>query len=576
MKRRTSLHLGIVIVSIATLAFELALTRLFALVEWYHFAFLSISLAMLGSAASGTLLSILAADRAATLYRWACALLPASILITQLAVNLIPFDSYRISAEPAQLLYLAAEYAILLLPFGLSGLIVAYNLAQSPANRHRLYGANMIGSGLGSAGILLAIPHLGAEGTILACALLAAIGAILVLRAHCSVVVHPLSALPALFAALSLLFLIVRPDWFVANVSSYKSLSYALGARDAQPIHQEWTLEARIDVVKSSQIHSVPGLSLNYSERLPEQLGLTKNGDNLTALTQSALDNQALYQHVPSAVIYAIRPANSVLIINSGGGMDVAAALIHDADRVIAIEENETVANLLETQLDAYLGHLYRDSRVELLSESPRSVLERGSMEVDVIQFSLAESFHPLTAGAYSLQEDYVYTIEALADALEAVDERGMVVLTRWLQDTPTESAKSALMTLSALRQASGERPAQQVMAFRTWSTITLLISPTPFDQADHATLEKACDSLGYDLVYYAGMSLEKANRYNQFPTPVYAELFQQIFDQDNPNELIGQYAYDIRPPSDDRPYFHHYFRSGSTPITKEGTQPGR
>jgi hypothetical protein len=167
-------YLGVFLLSMASLAFEITLTRVFSVAQWYHFAFMTVSIALLGFGASGSFLALFPAlaesDRRARprvrSYAILAALFALSIVGSYLTINTIPFDSYRIAWERRQLLYLAIYYLSLALPFFFSGLIVGALLAAQPAKASTIYASNLAGSALGCLTAVAALPFLGGAGTV--------------------------------------------------------------------------------------------------------------------------------------------------------------------------------------------------------------------------------------------------------------------------------------------------------------------------------------------------------------------------------------------------------------------------
>ncbi|MBC7235000.1 MAG: hypothetical protein H5T69_04100 [Chloroflexi bacterium] len=558
--RRGYLYASLLLISAATLIFELALTRLFSVIEWYHFAFLSVSVALLGYGASGTLLMLLPGRQ-----NWGrlAPLFPLSLLASYLIVNHVPFDSYQLAWDPRQILYLAIHYLGLVIPFGLAGLLIAHWLAQSPTHSHRIYAANLMGSALGAGSLLYLLPQLGAEGAVMAAAALAAGGACTALS------LQPRAKGRWLGTALSLALAVIfawsaakPPAWLAPNISPYKSLCQALRSAGARLTFREWTVNARIDVVESPHIHSAPGLSLSFKGPLPPQHGLTIDAGNLSPITRRRSEaDEALLSYLPTSIPYRLRPGARALVLLPRGGLDVAVALRHGARQVAVVEDNAAVARVVGSLYREWNGGLYRDARVTLHIQDMRSALRRASSRYTVVLLSLTDSYQPLTAGTYSLTEDYRYTVEAMEAALGALEERGVLVVSRWLQDPPSESLRAAATIVAAMERRGIEDVADHLLAYRSWSTMTILASLTPFSSDDIRTLRELCSGLGYDLVHYPGMAREEANRFNRLPEPVYYQAMAALLKAPDRRAFYRQQPFDITPATDDHPFFGHYFR---------------
>ncbi len=558
-------YLGIGLLSAAAMMLELSLTRCFAVAEWYHMAFLSVSVALLGYGISGTLLALRPrrVPRASTLG----VALSVAILGAYLVINTVPFDSYQLALDPRQYLYLLVYYAALVVPFAVGGTVIASELAARPDSGHRLYAANLIGSALGGLSLLAILPAAGAPGAIVAAALVAALGGLAMAAAARR---EPRMVagwrLPAAAVVGCALILAANPAWLDLRLSPYKDLSYALQAPDARLGFQAWNAYSRVDVVESAQIHAAPGLSLRYGGRLPPQHGLMVDGGDLSPLSRRTEPADGEYlAYLPTSVAYRLRPGAHALILRPRGGADVATALHMGATRVSVVEDNPLVARVVRDAYADHLGGLYDDARVSLAIEDPRAALERSPGGFDVVQLSLAEGFHPLTSGSYSLAENHLYTVEGMAAALRRLNPDGILVVTRWLQDPPSESVRAAGAIVAALERSAAADPARHVIVFRSWSTMTLLASPSPFGQADIDGVAASCEALGYDPVHLQGLSPAQTNRHNVLPQDSYYAAFHDLIYGDR-EEFYRAQAYDVSPPTDDRPFFGHYFRWRQAP----------
>ncbi len=559
--------LGVGLLSVATLAFELTLTRLFAVAQFYHFAFMVISLALLGLGAAGSLLSVW--PHWGRSPAWSTAGFAFTTLLSYAILNLIPFDSYTIAWDRRQVLYLLLTFLGAAVPFLFSGLTVGGLLAANAQHLHRIYAANLAGSGLGCITFLALLSRLGGEGVLFVSAALGMVAAGLfhtsprwLLRlGKCMGIGVGVGVLLALA--------IWRPAWIVLRLSPYKALSQALLASDARHTFSAWSLQGRVDVVESSTIHIMPGLSQNAPvARPPLQAGLTLDGDDMKPITALAPQDdltQTLAAYVPEAVAVALRPhAEHYLILEPGGGWSVLMALASGVPAITTVERNPLVVSLLQNEYSTFSHGLYQDPRVEVVLAEGRTYVRQTHVTFDVVLVALSDSFHPVTSGAYSLSEDYRYTVEALGDYLNRLTPSGILVLTRWLQRPPTESVRTLATIQAALQRRGIVHPEVHIAAFRSLRTMTFVVSPAPLSTAERTTIRTFVDSRGYDLVWLPDISPEEVNRHNRLPEPLYYDAAQALFT--DATGFMTSYAYDIRPATDDRPFFFHYFRWRQTP----------
>ncbi|MFW6184245.1 MAG: hypothetical protein ACOC8X_10655, partial [Chloroflexota bacterium] len=435
---------------------------------------------------------------------------------------------------------------------------------------HRVYGANLLGSAAGSLGSLPVLAALGGEGATVLAAVMGAAAGLLFLLHRGSI----RDRLPATLAGTLLLFIvggmwlaIQRPSFLALRLSPYKSLATLSQSLDARHVLTRWSASARVDVVESSTIHIMPGLSLLSQASLPPQAGLLLDGDNLMPINGVDPDSAqaaALADAMPQGVAYRLRPGSHTLVLDAGTGLDVLLALAAGSHNVTAVEENGLIIETVRDDYREFTGGLYSDPRVTVVEQSGRVYARQpATQDAAVLIVALTDPHRPVTSGAYSLTENYTYTTGAFADYLDTLSDDGLLVITRWLQTPPSESARTFAMLAQALR-AAGHDPAQQIIAFRTLRTMTFIASPQPFTAEEIATVRDFLQGRNFDAVHFDGIREAEINRYNVLPEAAYYTLFQDILRA--PDATFEDYRYDIRPAMDDRPFFFHFFKWRQTP----------
>jgi hypothetical protein len=558
--------MGLIIISAAGLCFEINLTRLYSVSHFYHFAFMVVSIALLGFGASGTFLAVFRNGDDKPLGRklaWMAIGTGVSMLGSYLLINLLPFDSFSMAVDRKQILILMLHYAALASPFFFNGMIVSLLLSRQTGSGGRVYALSLLGSALGCLAAVLAPNFIGGEGTTALGSALAGVAALTFLIGSQSgpkrKSIQNIAGITVIFSTLvfSMLDIGLRIrtngglEIMELNLSPYKGISYALQNPETEIISSKWNAISRVDVVDSPSLHSIPGLSYRYLEPLPPIRGLYINGDNLSALIPAESDID-FAGYLPAAIAFYLRPQATALILGSRGGMDVLAALALDTRQITAVEENML---LIDAAVD-----IYNLPDVELAVLSERSYLRSTNKRFDVIQLSLTSNYHPVSSGAYSLGEDYRYTLESFSNMLDCLDQNGLLVVTRWLQEQPSEWLRTFTLAVSTL-EARGANPQEQIVALRGYNTGTLLVKNGTFTSNELTLIRTFVDEKAFDMVFAPDIRLEEINRRNILPEEVYYQAFTDVIEKKQRDVFYEQYMYDVRPPVDDHPFFGHYFK---------------
>ena len=278
-----------------------------------------------------------------------------------------------------------------------------------------------------------------------------------------------------------------------------------------------------------------------------------------------------------------MRPAANILILEPGGGLAVLAALQNGAQSVTVVQSNPTVVEAINRHFADFNGNLYGDPRVTVVIDEPRSFLRRTEQQFDLIILPLTDSFRPVTAGAYTLNEDYRYTVEAFADALTHLSPDGLLVVERWLQLPPSESLRLwgtalAALSLSDDRRPTDRRPPRRAACDknRSWGASIGIaehcklhwvgIARSPLSKEDLARVRQFATERQFDLIWLPDIQPEETNRFSVVPGDPYHRTFTELLTTPDPATFFATYPYAVAPPTDDHPFFFHFFKWQQTP----------
>ncbi|KAF0216003.1 MAG: hypothetical protein FD174_3896 [Geobacteraceae bacterium] len=549
MPKDAILPIIIFLSSFASLAFEVALTRIFSVSLWYHFAFMIISIAMLGFAASGTVLSLYPRLKNPSLIGNFALLLGICITVSYLIANRIPFDPVRLAWERGQLLYIALYYVVLALPFFFTGMVIAAAFTAESGKAGLIYGADLIGAGLGSLGILAVMGVTAPERAVF---LLSAIA----LAAASVSGGKRLKALSLVLILLDLALFFVQPEFAALRISPYKELQTSLKYPGAAHLRTYYTPFAVIDTFKSPAVRFAPGLSLRYPDQLPEQIGFTIDGGELGAITGTA-DKDALsfLASLPSSLPFALGNKTEVLVLDPRGGLQVLLAKYNGAAEVTKVEGNPALVSILRNEYREFAGDIYGDRTWTGLG---RSWLMAGERKFGIIDISLMGS-EP--SGVFGIGEEYRYTVEAFREYLSHLQPEGVLSVNLYIIPPPRLDLRLLNTIVAALEERGIKEPARHVVAIRSWGSLCLLAKNSPFTAAEVEKVRQFAGERWFDPVHYPGIRPEETNRYVKMPSNAYFSAFNSILTPAARKAFVDGYIFDIKPVYDDRPFFHYFLK---------------
>ena len=519
-------YLCVALTTMATLLLELALTRIFSVVFYYHFAFLAISIALFGLGLGGVFSYVVATWKAPLFTRLGRLSVVNSLLVmVALAVLLGQGDTISVSD-------LALVYFTTALPFFTAGAIVSLAIGETIQHVNRVYFFDLAGA---AAGCLLLLPLLqlvGGPDTVIAAAVTFAVAAAIWHSLAGSVGGRAGSVALALALVAFLVYNHKRP---------VLTIRHAKGQAIANELFTRWNDLSRIGIVRQSD----------------GSLNIVIDADAATAIAKFDLanltpDNRRDLTLQGPALPYAIRPGAKTLIIGPGGGWDVARALYSGSTDVTGVEINGIIADTI-MRSEKYAGlsnglYLRPDVRIEV--EDGRSFVRRSEDKYQVLQATLVDTWAATAAGAFALSENNLYTTDAFRDYLLHLTGDGILTITRWGFDPPRESLRLISLAIEALGQIGEKDPWRHVIVSRQGSTQgfgaldTVLIARRPFTESDIARA-RAIFAAGLQRpIYYPGSELRNE--------------FHDLLLSPNPAAYERNYTFDITPVTDNRPFFFY------------------
>ena len=562
---------AIAVISASALAYEILLMRLFSIIQWHHFAYMIISLALLGYGVSGVFLA-LNRDRLSRGFPWAIMTnlllfsfsAPACFLLAQQ----IPFNPAEILWTPVQFLYLCSIYLILTLPFFFAANVIGLSFYQFKEQVSSIYAADLFGAGAGSAGVILLLFLMFPE-QILTVLVLSGILATLIVSAYafrgqhintkhwtvaCIIIGAVVTFAPA--------------GWVTLAISPYKSQSQLRLIPGTKVIDLYSSPLGLISVVKTAvtPLRYAPGLSLNATTEPPEQLAVFTDADNMTAITRynGNPETVSYLEQTTSALPYHLKQHADILILGAGTGSDVLRANSHAIKHIDAVELNPQVIDLVKEKYADFAGQLYSGAHVNLHVGEARGFVATSNKTYDLVNISLLDAFGA-SAGLYSMAENYLYTEQAIQDYLQHLSPGGYLSITRWVKIPPRDEPKLLATVINVLKHANVRQPGQQIIMIRSWQTSTLLVKNGVITSDEINRLKQFCSERSFDLVYYPGISAQEVNRFNIQLQPYLYEAATALLGNES-GAFIDDYKFNIEPATDDQPYFFHFFKWQTLP----------
>ncbi len=561
MKKFNPYHLSLFFVSASLLSLEISLMRVLKVEGFGNFTYTAIALALTGFGASGTLVCLFRKRILKKEYQ--ISLFSVVMFIFSLGLGYflskeITFDPLRVVWDKNQILRLLLRYLFYTIPFifGSAFIVLAFTVERAG----RAYFYNLLGSGFGVFIILLSLYLIPPNRIMIVSLLLAFLS---VISVSFTIKLNYKMVLCTIILIFSGYLLFFMSD---INILPYKGIKLALNLPDAEVIEKRLSPFGTIEVVKSSKIRIAHGLSLSFEGKLPDQHGLFIDGDMLSAVDRTVNDESLdyLYYQTQSAV-YKLHRRPRVFIIGLGGGTAVERAFRNHARIITSAEENPGLPYLLKNSFRNYNNNFFNKNSIVIIENNGRNYLASQPQKFwDIIEISETDTAVSSIGGIYSTDTNYTLTREAFEEYLKHISENGTISVTILLKYPPRKLLKLVALSKYALEK-QGIDPDKRILIIRSWSTATLMTKKIPFTEEEIKNIKSFCRSMFFDLVYYPGIKTDEVNQFNVVEDAIYYRSILQILtDYDS---FKKNYLFNIKYPTDDKPYFSYFFRLKKIPV---------
>jgi spermidine synthase len=528
--RDRALLAGVAISSFAALLLELALTRLFSVVLFHHFAFLAISIALLGLGSGGVFAylgkSWLGRFPTRTLLSWLCV---SNALVVPVVLEIVLHVPVSLEVSRANFLRLTAIYLASAVPFFVTGLEFSILFARESRHISRLYGADLLGGALACLGVVPLLNWLGGPNTVLFAGVAAA-------AAGAAWAANVSLRKLTLGVAAALLLLIA------ANHSGkLMDVVYAKGLfRDKAWVEfARWNAISRVEVDRQGEAKAVvidADASTYIMNADPKQWQGTEWQKDLMS--------------APPALANILRPHGEYAIIGPGGGVDVLRAVANGSPSVTGIEINPIIANtVMRGRYADYSYHLYERPDVHIEVTDGRSFVRNAKQNFDVVQMTLVDTWASTAAGAFALSENSLYTVEAFREYFEHLRPDGIVAVTRWEFREPREALRVVSVAMQALHELGVRNPARNFVVVSEGDLdedgipVVVLAKKSAFTGEEEDAVRAHLRSYPSLAVLY-------------LPSDTKDNPFSALIARNDPYAFERQYPYNVAPVSDNAPFF--------------------
>ncbi|MCX5696573.1 MAG: hypothetical protein NTU54_01135 [Candidatus Omnitrophica bacterium] len=519
---RKSIYAGLFMVTLATLMFEILLTRIFSVTMWYHFAFVAISVAMFGMTIGAIIIYLFpnyfTQERARYQLAVSSLLFSVSLVfcfLTQLCIPFIPEKTI------VGLYSIALTYAVLSVPFVFSGICVSLALTKFPRYISKLYSVDLAGAALGCILLIYTLRITDGPTAVIVIAFLASVGSVFfAAEKRFSKLIKA-----AVITSLLLAFISIAHTYLVHKQSPLLRIVWVKGGYESRPVYEKWNAFSRVRVWGDPEKLEKPfswGISRNYhSGQEVRQLNMNIDASAYTPIIafDGDLNKLEYLKYDVTNLAHYLRSDSKILVIGAGGGRDILSALVFKQRLIFGVEINKDIIDIVNQRFGDFTGHLNKNPKVFFINDEARSYTVRSKDKFGIIQVSLIDTWAATASGAFVLAENSLYTTEAWKIFLEHLTSNGILTFSRWyLRDNPGEVYRLTSLASASLMKLGVKDPRNHIVIVKCMLGMskdkpdgigTILISKEPFSGKELDIIEKIAGDMQFDVVLTPRFSID-------------------------------------------------------------------
>jgi len=553
---------AIFILSVAVICFEIVLTRISSLVFTYNYAFIIVSLAILGLGCGGIF----------GYYWWKAKKTtePGDLY------NFLSFNSGLFSIFVAFFIMLITLVSIFshpflyftfsFIPFFFAGAVFSVTFQSFAGASFKLYAADLIGAAMGAALSIWILERLGGPNSVLFISVIGIVASFLLVYSYKVKRLHlkNLRFLSVIAGVIVLIFIFSLIFSFMGDIqireSDLKDLYLMINSSGskAEIIESRWSAFGRTDMAGYSDNDLVRFLFIDGAAGTP----MFKFDGDLSHASENLDFLNMIFSGTFPFHFLNEDEKNNMLIIGPGGGREIIIGLVNGVDSIVGVEINKDFVDMVK-EYSGYNGGIYTDfNNIEIVVDEGRNYVRTIEQKFDIILIIQPFTKSSRSFEGYTLTENYLFTVQSIQDYLNHLTSEGRIIA---VLHNNNEIMRFITTTLKAMEQ----QDIGNMDAMKYFYTVGKDINPvivlqkTPFSEEEAYKRFEAM--ISYRLVspgsFIPYIPQEEAYYLNEKEEIIQTNLFNEDLialagGQVELDELIKKSNFNIKPTTDDRPFF--------------------